>query len=168
MSGTSGNCGTCLGPSSLSNVKSNQLKLDLLIRTNITILFIYAFVFLATIGIFVYVLYMLYYMYRQWRIMSDAANPDMKNVDEFSLVGLRDDEIYQSDIDDMGPAAALASDRISAAMDRLGSVYSDYNKQITQYSKDVLKEKPDDIFDRSVLDSAKDDFKYKNAEKLHS
>ena len=100
--------------------------------------------------------------------MSDAANPDMKNVDEFSLVGLRDDEIYQSDIDDMGPAAALASDRISAAMDRLGSVYSDYNKQITQYSKDVLKEKPDDIFDRSVLDSAKDDFKYKNAEKLQS
>ncbi len=160
----SATCTSCLtGSNALSDIKVQILKLDHKIRNVLSMLMIYASVFMFTLVVIIYVLYLLYGIFQQWRIMSAAVNPPLQlPSDTLSLTGIADDEVYASELalqreDKVVPMGM----RINNAMDQLEATYGAYNDQITKYSREVLKKKtPDDVFDKRVLDASNDDFDY--------
>jgi hypothetical protein len=155
-------CKPCTGnPELISAVHAQILKLDLKIRGNVSILMIYGLIIVAIIALLAYILYILYRKYCLWRAMSAEADPPLQDpADTLSMSGILDDEIYASDKKQARANMVDAGVRIDAAMDQLETVYGPYNEQIKKYSRDVLREAPDDIIDRSVLDVSKDDFNY--------
>jgi hypothetical protein len=159
----------------MSDVSASILKIDDRVRDQLGVLILYSLIIVACAGIIIYILSIMYSMYRQWRVMAQNADPvsssnpsalfSSNDGDPSNSFGwIRDDEVYQSDLADASGVTnrgSSESDRIAAGMDRLATTYAEYNKQMTDYSKNVLKVKgkPEDIFDRGVLDPANDDFK---------
>lgn len=165
-------CRSCGTTTDLNDFRAAIRRLEEYIRKRSLVLILYALIMVASIGLLLYVLWTMYTTFRQWRVLSDSANPQLKSgltydgtaIDgfdgSFSLTGAFDDEVYASELRAGAEDAPLISDRIKAGMDRLEARYAQYNKQIAQYSKEVLREKePQDVVDRRVLDASKDDFK---------
>ena len=167
-SSSSGGCAPC-GASTvgiLTNVRAALSKLEKRIRTSVSVVAVFAILVVATCCIAGYFVYSLYHMIIQWKTMADNADPPLASTGTSdalaSVTGdtLGDDEVYLEDLrasyDSSG--RMTAGDKIVAGVQSLEQKYDAYNKQIKEYSQTILKKAPDDIFDKDVLDSAKDDF----------
>lgn len=150
-------CNACT--SVTTGISESILLIDAKLRMAMIVLAIFATVFLATLGIIAFIVNTLYNLFRNWRMMAAKSDPPMTVESTGVFVSMGDDEVYQADVENPASSPPSVADQINKGMASLERTYSEYNKQITDYSQNVLKKPVDDVFDRSVLDRADDDFK---------
>jgi hypothetical protein len=149
-------CPVALKP---NDVGETLARLDAAIRQSALVLVVFACVIAALIGISIFLLNAMLALYRQWRLLSQRISPHVDKDSVGTIESMGDDEIYKADIESSIDVKPSAGQRIQGAMRQLEADYAGYNKQITEYTKKVLKQKqPEDIFDRRVLDRKNDDF----------
>ena len=141
-----------------STLPLTQKRLDELasaMRNAGFIIAIYCLCFVALIGLAALVIYMILMLRSTWKGLVNDVKPLVYIPGTTSM---SDDEIYSTT--PLGATGIVQKGAmISKGMNELRSKYDKYNKQITEYSKNVLKEAPDDLFDKNVLDRGFDDFK---------
>lgn len=143
-----------------SEATQSIVRIDARIRRSSLILVIYGAIMLSLIGIMVYLLNSILSLVQQWRYMSRMARPDTSIVNTGAFAATGDNEIYRSDVENPADVRPSVGSQINAGMNELQVKYSAYNKQIRDYSNNVLKQSvPEDVFDRGVLNRVNDDFK---------
>lgn len=158
MSTTGAACSPCAQMG--SQVRDSIIRIDARLRRSSLILAIYGVIMVSLVGIIAYILNNCVQLILQWRYMSRMSRPASSIVSTSTFASVGDDEVYKADTDN--PAAAMPSvgSLINVGMNELQNKYSAYNKQIQDYSTNILKMKtPADVFDRRVLNRVNDDFK---------
>jgi len=72
-----------------------------------------------------------------------------------------DDEVYTPVLSTASPQREGGLDRsaIESRLAYLKKLYEKYNREMGSYARNVLNREPDNLFDRSILDTAKDTYK---------
>ena len=153
-------CDAC--PIMRNDVVESIRLIDTNIRMCMTTIFVYLLIMAATMGIIVFIAQNMWTLYNQWRMMAMTASPPIDSfMSSSTAIGLGDNEVYRTEMpgSKANKNPPPVGEMIDQSMSALEDKYAKYNKQIADYSINVLKKKEtEDVFDRSVLDRGQDDW----------